>query len=284
MTSRSIPSGSGIIAVWLVIYIRVLSGLSHASSSSCRARRLVVVLYGYSILHLTAVLTSGWVEGTRKGIPSIALAILCPRERAVEFPGMLTFSFISQYRCQMRVSHCRAIAGNCIRVTCKCNADSILCREIKKGTAVFLEYSMSLLLALTNFGNLLNSCALILYTNKVFKRGSTPYSNGENLANLKMPGYYVIDFLISCHVMLLIKGKRTVSEWEEKLFVSIAGVTSHPIPLCAAATSMWEANKRPLRPHGSLLIRTRHNMHSSIKDGRPSELLLTSRDCAKRES
>ena len=97
---------------------------------------------------------------------------------------------------------------------------------------------MSLLLVLTNFGNLLNSCELILYTNKVFE-GINPLFHWENLANLKMPGYYVIDFLISCHVMLLIKGKRsTVSEWEDKLFVSIAGVTSHPIPLCAAAAFM----------------------------------------------
>ena len=157
--------------------------------------------------------------------------------------------------------------------------------ENKEGYCCIFGIHYVTLFTLTNLGNLLNSCALILYSNKVFKRGSTPYSNGGNLVHLKRPGYYAIDFSISCHVMLLINGKRTVSEWEEKLFVSIAGVASHPIPLCAtAATSMREANKRPLRPHGSLLIRTRHNMHSSIKDGRPSELLLTSRDCAKSDS
>ena len=120
---------------------------------------------------------------------------------------------------------------------------------------VFLEYSMCLLLALANLGNLLNSCALILYKNKVFKRGSTRYSNGENLANLKRPGYCTIDFHIrlstqiismnSCHVMLLIKGKCAVSDWEEELFDSLAGVASRPIPLCGATTFMWEANKRP---------------------------------------
>ena len=137
--------------------------------------------------------------------------------------------------------------------------------------------------------NQLGQLAQFLRINSIleqsFQEGINPNSNGGNLVHLKRPGYYAIDFSISCHVMLLINGKRTVSEWEEKLFVSIAGVASHPIPLCAtAATSMREANKRPLRPHGSLLIRTRHNMHSSIKDGRPSELLLTSRDCEKSES
>ena len=55
----------------------------------------LVVLYGYSILHLTAVLTSGWVGGTRKGIPipSIALCDTLSEGKSCRIPRDVDFLF-----------------------------------------------------------------------------------------------------------------------------------------------------------------------------------------------